>query len=318
MCHVPNEAIIRGGADVNKLQWVAREERIFKVILNAFPDIFGCQEIRNLPKDAGEENWEMKKRFRDVLEENGYEIISTSNNDTHLSFANLIGFKKDKYHLEQSWNWWNNKSNPEEFGVHPRGDKFGRVTVMCKLHPILEDGCIDKSKSIFFVNTHPGIVSHEARMDQHQITLDKIAEKVGDVSALVFVVGDMNCFPDDNGSEEIALYTKNGFMRAENLTTSEGIPVSGTFTGYTYDRFIPEKGHLSTQLDHIFFKKMNPIENESNEIECTSTVDLKRHDGTDKPVEKLEDYLVDPETNEDLRNLLPSDHCPLTANFIIN
>ena len=89
-----------------------------------------------------------------------------------------------------------------------------------------------------------------------------------------------------------------------DLKTEEGVAVSGTFIGYSYDKFKSPKGKLSTQLDHIFVK----VFDKNASYTTKSHVNLKKYNGNDNLSATTEAELLVGPDGEETRDEFVSDH----------
>ena len=314
VCNVHPSVITKKGASVEKYGWFARRDRVFDVVKQVMPSFVCFQEIRDY--EIAGKLVRMEGDFYKNLGGHSYDFVSATNNGGGWSFRLLTAYRTDKYFKTGSYQWWNNAGNPENFGDF-MDNEFGRVSLMCRFHPILDSPTKDgksmvikpdyDSIPVYIVNTHPGL-KHQERMQHHKILIDQAHKIIKNEKALLVVAGDFNCFPDDLGDEELALYEEAGFIDVNKLFTSDGLAINGTFLGYPeYDQFVPPLGKVGAHLDRMMIKAVNM----EISIKYTAKVDVNRYDGMDKPLECLVDHLVDPLTGEDLRGRFPSDHLPV-------
>jgi endonuclease/exonuclease/phosphatase family metal-dependent hydrolase len=302
VCH-PAE-IQRDPELCKKFAWSTRKDRIFRQILDESPDIVGFQEVRNEQgKSSVADIWE-------TLGRHGYEVVSFRNNPSELSFINVIAYKTSKFYADRLHRWWVS-STPDRFS-DDWGNGWGRVSLMLTLYPIILKKVRGQDipspdydqKPVHIVNIHNGL-KHAERMHANQILVERVQELVDKKSeGTVVVTGDFNCFPDDGGVEELQVLRDAGYQEAlSELKTSDGVPVSGTFIGYSYDRFRSPKGKLGTQLDHIFIKSFSP----DCAVRATSHVNLRKYDGRDMGATIEMGLLVGPDGTE-TRDEFCSDH----------
>lgn len=305
ICNFTPEFLQKAGSQ-EELGWPAKSSQVFAVIKSAMPTFVALQELRNHSDSPC-----MLGEFWQVLGKLGYEFVHWKYN---FSFWNAIAFKTNEFALDCIEKWWSNPENPEKFGDPLKG--WARVVLMAKFYPVLKnskslDPDYDKDP-IYVLNGHPGL-KHSERMDHHEISIKKIHEKV--TKGHVFFCMDMNCFPDDGGAEEIALFRKTGFIDLTAILNSKyGFTVPGTYLarlGKTQpiDKFAPPKGQLGPHFDRIWYKAI-AVPSIADQYHCS--VDLGKYNGKPEPeaLKSIEPLFVSP-SGEDLRNEFPSDHLPV-------
>lgn len=311
VCH-PAE-VQRNPELYKKFSWPSRKDRIFSQILDEQPDIIGFQEIRNEPNaSAVADIWS-------ALGKHGYEMVSFRNNPSELSFINVIAYKTGKFFSDKMYRWWVSET-PDRFS-DDWGNGWGRVSLMLTLYPLckkLTRGQDVLSPNyaldpIHVVNIHNGL-KHVERMHANQILVDQVEKMVRETKGTVVVTGDFNCFPDDGGAEELRVLTDAGYKEAlDDLKTSDGVKVSGTFIGYSYDRFRSPKEKLGTQLDHIFVKPaLGAL------MKSVSHINLKKYDGnTEATPARTEAELLLASDGSETRDQFCSDHAAGIADIEI-
>ena len=281
-----------------KFSWSSRKEKIFKQILEESPDFIGFQEVRN------EEGGSSVADIWAGLGKHGYEIVSFRNNPHDLSMINTVGYKAKSFVLDKTHRWWASET-PEQFS-DSWGNGWGRVVLMGTFRSIVEQNVRGQKVPhpdyaqlpIHFVNLHNGL-KHVERMNSNRVHVQQIEKLVGSEECVVVVTGDFNCFPDDGGVEELKIWTDAGYKEALcDLKTGNGVPVSGTFLGYSYDKFKAPKGKLGAQLDHIYVK----VFSKKHAAKFASHVNLNRHDGSADAKAKSESELLIAPDGTDLRD----------------
>lgn len=315
ICNVHPGNITKAGASVEKYGWAARAGRVFSVIKAANASFVACQEIRDQETKEGKLERLEGQFYQNLGSEYGFQIAA--NNADRWSFKLLTAHKTDQYVHVNSYQWWNNSVNPERFG-DTSGNVYGRVSLMTKYYPVKTDTKGVKQPNyeempVYVLNMHPGL-KHAERMEHHKVAFAQIKKIIGLEKAILFVMGDFNPFPDDGGDQELALWVKEGFVDVKNLVTTTGLPIPGTWLGYpAYDKFVPPKGQVGTQLDRTFIKVMNA----DATITYEAKVDINKYDGTDEAQPKsVEACLVDKD-GKDLRSEMPSDHAALRVRTTI-
>ena len=310
ICH-PAE-VQRNPELAKRFSWSERKKGIFSQILHENPDILGLQEVRN------EEGGSSVADIWDGLGRHGYNIVSFPNNASPLSFINTIAYKGDKLVLDSTNRWWTSET-PDCFS-DTWGNGWGRLSLMITLFPIIKKQVGKQvipypnyaQGGIRVVNIHNGL-KHDERMHANEILVEQIKKLA--TSGVVIVTGDFNCFPDDGGAEELEILKKAGYQEAlTDLKTTTGVPVSGTYLGYSYDKFRSPTGKLGTQLDHIFFRAIDP----RKKISITrSHVSLAKRDGTAALGTTEAELLADPDGKE-CRDEFSSDHAAGIAELVIS
>lgn len=113
---------------------------------------------------------------------------------------------------------------------------------------------------------------------------------------------------DDGGAQERAILTDAGYKDAlDNLTTDDGIKVTGTMNPFSYDAVQPEKGKFGGQPDHVYVKLLSKL----HTYRSKSHVNVKKYDGTDADNKaRTEAELVMDAQGKSLRDTFCSDHLP--------
>lgn len=307
------------------LCWESRKDRIFKLILDEFPDIICFQEMRNTKEGC------VMADLWINLGNNGYDIISLRNNPSAGSFINVIAYKMSVLSLDKVYRWWASEKSPYQLS-DDWGKGWGRLTLMAKFYPLI-DKEIDKTEvkwpdfdkePLYVVNLHNGLDVKE-RCKANENTVNRIKQQVKKTGH-VFVCGDYNNFPEDEGEKELNFFKDANYEEISSpLTTKEGIPVAGTFIGFSNDSYqIKNPGTFGAQLDHIFYKHFPTTVVNKSMFKCY--VNAKKYfdnpanrapseekllpNSKDKKVLVERDFLYT-HTGESLRDKFPSDHLPL-------
>ncbi len=292
---------------VDALSWNARKKRICKQVLDESPDLIGFQEIRN-------EN-EHSPILADLwaeLGKHGYEFLTFRNCPDDLAFINTIAYKTKKLAVDTTTRWWASET-PDRFS-DSWGNGWGRVVLMATVRPIITK-MVKNNKiphpdytalPIKFVNVHNGL-NHQERMNSNRVHVQQIEKLVGDEECIVVVVGDFNSFPDDGGAQELKIFADAGYTAVlNNLKTSDGVSVSGTFLGYSFDKFKSPKDRFGSQVDHVFVK----VFSKKHDFQSECHVNAKKYNGQPESKAATEtELLVDPQ-GKDLRDEFCSDHLP--------
>jgi endonuclease/exonuclease/phosphatase family metal-dependent hydrolase len=286
--------------------WASRKERIFKQILEESPDIIGFQEIRNEPEGS------VLSDLWAGLGAHGYEFVTFRNNPHEFALLNTIAYKAKKVSLDKTNRWWASET-PDQFS-DSWGNGWGRVALMASFYPITTKNVRGQNipspdydqPPIHVVNVHHGL-KHTERMNSNRVLVEKVDELVGKKLGMVVITGDFNSFPDDGGQQELNVLKDAGYQEVFELKTSDGIAVSGSFIGYSFDKFRSPKEKLGSQVDHVFVKMLS----KNCVYTSKSHVNVKKYDGSDNEVKAKSEaeLLIDCEGKE-LRDSFCSDHLP--------
>jgi len=286
--------------EASHITWEKRKERIFTLILDEKPDLIGFQELRD---DNG------KSTIKDLwngLGGDGYEIIHYKYDSSPSSYMNAIAYNSKKFMLRETYNWWLS-SSPYVCSRIIEKERPRRV-LMLSLYPIKNECEIDYHCPIHIANVHNS-VNHEIKMEINRILVEEIDFRTSLNSGIVILTGDFNTLINDSQktANELAVLNKAGYKELlKTLVTKNGIPVSGTFSGYSCDRYKIKKDTLGGQLDHIFLKTISP------DISYTSKshVNVKRYNGNDNGNARTEAELLAGLDGKGDRDEFPSDHIP--------
>lgn len=291
-----------------RFSWTSRKDRVFKLVLDEYADVVCFQEIRN------ERDGSSVADIWNALGKHGYDVISFRNNPSSLAFINVIAYKTSKLALEKTFRWWASET-PDQFS-DSWGNGWGRVTLMAMFYPVTKNAkgidCPDYSAApIYVANQHNGL-KHSEKLNSNMNTVKQIDQLVQ--KGHVFVCGDYNSFPDDGGEEELMVFEKANFKElSKPLKTMEGIPVSGSFTGFSYDKYHSPKGTFGSQLDHIFYKCFSSSTVVAYEFDCH--VNAKKYNGLEIQAKTERELLIGP-AGEETRDEFPSDHLPLIVDAL--
>ncbi|MEX0848767.1 MAG: endonuclease/exonuclease/phosphatase family protein [Candidatus Dependentiae bacterium] len=239
-----------------------RLSAILKIIKESNPNIICLQEVRS----------KVAETVAALLSANGYRTHYSSNNGGEMSLGLMTAYKPDLFLCESHKTQWFSETPNECSGNewYP----WGRIYTIAKLRACLKGGMPDTSKdSLWIINTHLGLKEEEKEYSAKQL-LAAMA-----VLNRAVLVGDMNFFDDKQGLEQRKMYTDAGLL---DLLAKK----VGTFSGYSYDGFIPKTKATLSKLDGAFTKGIKQVE---------ATVLL---------YDELEDDLSN-------RDEMPSDHLPI-------
>ena len=308
------------------LRFSARLEKIIAVIRAFSPDVIGFQEVRDYrERSAVGDLWQ-------ALSPLGYRLEFRPGNPSKLAMGNAIAYRYSKLWPRSVTYWWNSET-PEEVSCS-YGDDWPRVVLAIEFLPLkplkVERGKTSfvrphpdsSSPSLLVVNSHLGLgieKSHpQEKLLSHRVTVRKIKQLVYLKPTFVVSLGDFNTFTDGQFyKEELDVYKSDGFRDggALSLKNHEGIPISGTFIGFSPDTHRCSKEKFGPSLDHIFFKiyNQNPTWNIHirNCFAGTLTGDKELDQ---RKVERESDFLQNSE-GIDLRDSYASDHLPLMLDF---
>lgn len=287
--------------DASHITWEKRKERIFTLILDEKPDLIGFQELRD---DNG------KSTIKDLwngLGDDGYEIIHYRYDSSPSSYMNAIAYNSKKFMLRDAHNWWLS-SSPYVCSRITEKERPRRA-LMLSLYPIKNESEIDYSCPIYIANVHNSI-NHEIKMETNRILVEQIDFHISSLkTGIVIVTGDFNTLINDSQKtiNELAVLHRAGYKELlKTLVTKNGIPVSGTFNGYSCDRYKIKEDTLGGQLDHIFLKVISP----DISYESKSHVNVKRYNGNDNENARTEVELLAGIDGKKNRDEFPSDHIP--------
>jgi mRNA deadenylase 3'-5' endonuclease subunit Ccr4 len=292
------------------LTWKKRKDRIFQLILDEKPDIIGLQEIRD---DNGKSTI---KGLWKGLSDHGYEIMYQKHNPSPGAYINVIVYNSKKLVLGAQSNWWLSDT-PKVYSDFENG--WGNAVLMASLYPIvIKKGqnynmpSHDYSCPIHVVNVHNSL-KHELKLKTNKILVDQITLHTKRIDAetkagngIIIITGDFNTIPSHDIEKELAILKNDGYQEILNdLKTKDGVSISGTFIGYSSDKYQCPKGELSGQLDHIFLKTYPGVLYTSQ-----SYVNLKRYNGNDNSNATTQAELLEGLDGKENRDEFPSDHIP--------
>jgi endonuclease/exonuclease/phosphatase family metal-dependent hydrolase len=295
-----------------KYAWIKRLPRMMQVIADEKPDIIGFQEI------CDEENVRAILELWKALPHN-YDIVSFRNNPSGGSFINVIAYNKKRFICENVQRWWASET-PNIFS-DPWGTGWGRVSLMATFYPLITKEMRGRKiispdyewPAIQVVNVHRGL-KHIERLNSNKVDLEQIQKRIDPQNSIVLIGGDFNSFPDDGGEKEMEVLKCAGYTDLLSLKTQTGIPVSGTFPGYPYDKYKSLPGTLGNQLDHIFGKVYTP----SYSLIYCSYVNAKKYNGKPEVNARRESDFLQATTKDDVEDRdFPSDHLPGIVHMII-
>jgi endonuclease/exonuclease/phosphatase family metal-dependent hydrolase len=247
--------------------------RILKQIDEINPDVLCLQEARKVEAEA----------FKNELETRGYAIVLSPINDTPLAATLITAYKKDTFIADETKCWWYNDEQSPDIQGGNAWYKWGRILTAVSLHK-LKNGVKDEtSEPLVVSNTHLGVARDEKTFSIHLAL--KLLERFQQQK--IVWCGDFNFFADDGGVEHKKLITDAGYQDClQHPKDEDGNQLSGTFVGYSVDKFAPQTKSTLSLLDGIFTKNI-----EAQAATCMVAVEL----------------------TEDLsnRDLLPSDHFPI-------
>ena len=205
--------------------WSVRRDRVAKLIREKDFDIFGTQEV-------------LKPALDDLLERlPEYDYIGVGRTDgVHEGEHECIFYKKDKYELLDSGNFWLSET-PDVAGSKGWDAAIERVASWGKFRD-------KKTKKIFMsINTHFDHIGVEARKQSALLIIEKIKEIVGKKPAIV--TGDFNITDKDEAYKTI---TTNKFVMNDAYKVCENRE-GCDYTFQSFSRLDPSK---CGKIDFIF------------------------------------------------------------------
>lgn len=289
------------------LLWNKRKDRIFDLILDEKPDIIGFQELRNVG------NKSIIKDLWNGLSDDGYEIAYFKHNASINSYMNVIAYNAKKFALHETYHWWLSDTPYVLSDINENG--WGNVALMLLLFPIMKQKkgdynvfVYDYTCPIYVANVHNSL-KHDIKLKTNSILIEEINKRTLCKHGIVILTGDFNTIDQQRSSKELAILENDGYKELlTNLRTKSNIKVSGTFIGYSFDKFKAKPGKLSGQLDHIFLKIL-PLSRISY-YTAHSYVNVKRYNGNDNQRAITEKMLLEGRDGKENRDEFPSDHVP--------
>ncbi len=331
LCNIPQ---MDKDNSYNGLRFNERLRKIVEIIRIFSPDAIGFQEVRDY--SGGTAIADLWQRLVPL----GYRLESQEASPHEFAVYNTIAYKSAKLWPKKVISWWNS-STPSEVScsygngwpravlaiefvpikqtqVHQKKQGSGEVTSFSRAGPDYS------SPSLLLVNSHLGIgTSHpKERLFSNQTTLEKIRQIVGSNPMFVVSLGDFNSFPDGEFyKDEMHAYKSNEFIdavTASPLKNQDGIPISGTFIGYSPDKFKCPNERFADSLEHIFYRVFNQDNNWSISVnKCFASTLTTDQELDRRKIQSEQDLLIAPDTSP-LRDKYPSDHLPVILDFQLN
>ena len=203
-------------------KWNLRKDKLFTLIKKSNPDILGTQEVLS-------KQW---KDLKKALPE--YNVHGVGRNDgKHAGEHSCIFFKKDKYEIAGSGNFWLSQT-PEVPGSKSWDAAITRICSWVKLKEK------KTGRMLFAFNTHFDHKGKTARLESAALVM-KMIDSIA-ANQAVLLMGDFNFTPDADGYKKIVggnLLT-DAFDRAQPNYTACGFEVANT---------------NCSRIDYIFFSK---------------------------------------------------------------
>jgi endonuclease/exonuclease/phosphatase family metal-dependent hydrolase len=214
--------------------WDLRKEKVFSIIRNVAPDVFGLQEALN------EQVPDMEKAFP------GYTRVGVGRDDGKASgeFSPLF-FNSSKFSLVRSGTFWLSQT-PLVAGSRGWDAACNRVVTWVELKEH------DSEKSFLAFCTHFDHMGEVARRNSALLLLHAVDSLSGNKPAIV--IGDFNASPD---SEPYKLITEksNPLHLVDALTLCEKVKgPEYTYTGFKVG------GIAGERIDYIFLKGITNVE----------------------------------------------------------
>lgn len=202
-----------------KDRWDKRKEFLVETIRAADPDLLGTQEV--LPQQG------------DYLVEKlpDYASVGSGRDDgKRKGEASLIFFRKSRYELVDSGQWWLSET-PDQIGSVGWDAALPRIATWAVLKD-RKDG-----KPVLFANTHFDHRGEKARHESAKLLrtlLGNIAVAHPETAGSIILAGDFNCTEASPGYAALTSPTPDGLMlsdvfRAVHPTTA---PAESTFHGF--------------------------------------------------------------------------------------
>jgi len=324
----------------DRLGIAARSEQIVRMISSISPDIVVLQEGGD--RHVSVESFMMTATK--IASRLKMELILQRNNADPACFFHVVLYKPDKYFHQASSRFYPRERKEDRlFWGDEAGDGFGRQTTVNVFYPKrtkeIKPGVWGEipdyqQRPLKILNQHFGLGKRER--DLHiRVTQEEMSE---DKKSHIFSLGDYNPLPhpgDPSVEEQMMPWSTNGWARLTKppYLSQHGIE-AGSFIGFpTVDAWarrelskpdgLLKKGHFNEQLDHIVYKSPSdglpdyvaPDGKHWKQSFAFKTYNvIGRFDGTDLPAPQKEtDYLLDPQTGEDLRERSYSDHNAVVA-----
>jgi endonuclease/exonuclease/phosphatase family metal-dependent hydrolase len=191
-------------------KWDLRKHKLISLIKKTNPDILGTQEV-------------LFKQWKD-LKKNlpEYGVHGAGRNDgKHAGEHSCIFFKKDKYEVSTSGNFWLSET-PEVPGSKSWDAAITRICSWVKLR--------DKKtgKTLFVFNTHFDHKGKTARLESAALVM-KMVDSIANKQA-VLLIGDFNFTPDADAYKKITdgNFLSDAFDSAQPNYTACGFEVANT------------------------------------------------------------------------------------------
>ena len=317
VCNNPFPRALKNPVIRRQYGWRERLKRILKLIQNEKPHILALQEVR---KDGG--------FLAQSLTALGYQFITIKNNDFVQSSFTMIAYLIKHLFLKK-FNYYYTGAPGTALDVL----KYGRprAVLIATLYPTImqqSDGqeialCDESYSPIIVSNIHNGFVftNPHAKIDANCMHVAMMNKFLKDhKQGIGLIVGDFNSVQDEHYTAEMKVFSEKRFCDLiEYPKTIAGTPVSGTFVGYSWDKYFktPEAKKVDFKrdkfhglLDHIFCKTIG------THMAYWSYVNTHRyqHGTLERPITKESDIFY-VEGKED--RSFPSDHVPGIAHLLI-
>lgn len=209
-----------------KNSWDNRKNEFIELIKYYEPDIIGFQEVLANQLDFINDNLK------------GYLYVGVGREDgKRKGEFSPIFFKKSKYKLvEQNTFWLSDTPEKVSVGWDAALERICTYAILKKKR---------SNETIFIFNTHFDHIGKSARIKSAELIMKKISEVVPD-TAVVILMGDLNCTPDEEPINKI----KEKLFYAAELSSDGVYGPKGTFNGFD------EKIIVSEVIDYIFVKNL--------------------------------------------------------------
>lgn len=290
------------------ITWDQRKDRICALILDEKPDIIGVQELRD---DNG------RSTIKDLwmrLGDYGYDIIHYYHNPSPVSYMSVIIYNKDKLALHKQDRCWLSDTPKILSDIKENGqcNAVAMATFYAKVSVLWRNQnkiSLNYACPIHVVNVHNS-KEHFLKMRTNRILVDEVKKYTQGSKGIVVITGDFNTLVefDEKSLRELAILKEDGYVELlkSPLQTKDGVRVSGTFVGYSTDKYRKIPGMLGGQLDHIFLKKLS----DDVAYESQSYVNMQRYNDNDNFNATTEGELLAGLDDIEDRDEFPSDHIP--------
>lgn len=214
--------------------WSNRKEKVFSIIQESNPDVFGLQEVLKVQLDDFKTAFPM------------YAQVGVGRDDgKDAGEFSPVFYNINKYKLLTSGTLWLSQT-PSVAGSRGWDAACNRIVSWVKLKE-------KKTKTIFFVfNTHFDHLGVLARRNSAQLLLH-IVDSLGEKNPAI-VLGDFNSLPDSEPYKIIADNLNLNHLTDSKLISNQVKGPDYTFTGFKVG------AQAGNRIDYIFVKNIDKVE----------------------------------------------------------